>query len=72
MVNPQQNEIHNEIEQLNKGKNLLQYKLKRLKDVRKQATKTKNRQKRIAEMNKVDNRKKQIKREIYLLQGRVE
>ena len=72
MVNPQQNEIHNEIEQLNKGKNLLQYKLKRLKDVRKQATKTKNRQKRITEMNKVDNRKKQIKREIYLLQGRVE
>ena len=72
MVNPQQNEIHNEIEQLNKGKNLLQYKLKRLKDVRKQATKTKNRQKRIAEMNKVDSRKKQIKREIYLLQGRVE
>ena len=55
MVNPQQNEIHNEIEQLNKGKNLLQYKLKRLKNVRKQATKTKNRQKRIAEMNKVDN-----------------
>ena len=55
MVNPQQNEIHKEIEQLNKGKNLLQYKLKRLKDVRKQATKTENRQKRIAEMNKVDN-----------------
>ena len=72
MVNPQQNEIHNEIEQLNKGKNLLQYKLKKLKDVRKQATKTKNRQKQIAEMNKIDNRKTQIKREIYLLQGRVE
>ena len=72
MVNPQQNEIHNEIEQLNKGKNLLQYKLKRLKDVRKQDKKKKNRQKRIAEMNKVDNWKKQIKREIYLLQGRLE
>ena len=72
MVNPQQNEMHNEIEQLNKGKNLLQYKLKKLKDVRKQATKTKNRQKQIAEMNKIDNRKTQIKREIYLLQGRVE
>ena len=72
MVNPQQNEIHNEIEQLNKGKNLLQYKLKKLKDVRKQATKTKNRQKWFAEMNKIDNIKKQIKREINLLQGRVE
>ena len=45
MVNSQQNEIHNEIEQFNKDRNLLQYKLKKLKDVRKQATKTKNRQK---------------------------
>ena len=72
MVNSQQNEIHNEIEQFNKDRNLLQYKLKKLKDVRKQATKTKNRQKQIAEMNKIDNRKTQIKREIYLLQGRVE
>ena len=34
--------------------------------------KQKNRQKRIAEMNKIDNRTKQIKREINLLQGRVE
>ena len=72
MVNPQQNEIHNEIEQFNKDRNLLQYKLKKLKDVRKQATKTKNRQKWFAEMNKIDNIKKQIKREINLLQGRVE
>ena len=72
MGDPQQNEIHNEIEQFNKDRNLLQYKLKKLKDVRKQATKTKNRQKQIAEMNKIDNRKTQIKREIYLLQGRVE
>ena len=45
MINSQQNEIHNEIEQFNKDRNLLQYKLKKLKDVRKQATKTKNRQK---------------------------
>ena len=72
MVNSQQNEIHNEIEQFNKDRNLLQYKLKKLKDVRKQATKTKNRQKWFAEMNKIDNIKKQIKREINLLQGRVE
>ena len=72
MVNPQENEIHNEIEQFNKDRNLLQYKLKKLKDVRKQATKTKNRQKWFAEMNKIDNIKKQIKREINLLQGRVE
>ena len=50
----------------------MQYKLKKLKDAGKQATKTKNRQKRIAEMNKIDNRTKQIKREINLLQGRVE
>ena len=28
MVNPQQNEIHDEIEQFNKDINLLQYKLK--------------------------------------------
>ena len=72
MGDPQQNEIHNEIEQFNKDRNLLQYKLKKLKDVRKQATKTKNRQKWFAEMNKIDNIKKQIKREINLLQGRVE
>ena len=72
MVNSQQNEIHNEIEQFNKDRNLLQYKLKKLKDVRKQATKTKNRQKWFVEMNKIDNIKKQIKREINLLQGRVE
>ena len=45
MGDPQQNEIHNEIEQFNKDRNLLQYKFKKLKDVRKQATKTKNRQK---------------------------
>ena len=72
MVNPQQNEIDNEIEQFNKDINLLQCKLKKLKDERKQATKTKDRQKRIAKMNKIDNRKKQIKREINLLQGRFE
>ena len=72
MTNPQQNEIQNEIEQFNKDINLLQYKLKKLKDAGKQATKTKNRQKRIAEMNKIDNRTKQIKREINLLQGRVD
>ena len=68
MVNLQQNQI----EQFNKDINLLQYKLKKLKDARKQATKTKNRQKRIVKMNKIDNRKKQIKREINLLQGRFE
>ena len=34
--------------------------------------KQKNRQKQIAEMNKIDNRKKQIKREINLFQGRAE
>ena len=50
----------------------MQYKLKELKDAGKQATKTKNRQKRIVEMNKINNRTKQIKREINLLQGRVE
>ena len=72
MTNPQQNEIQNKIEQFNKDINLLQYKLKKLKDARKQATKTKNRQKRIVKMNKIDNRKKQIKREINLLQGRFE
>ena len=72
MVNPQQSEIDNEIEQFNKDINLLQCKLKKLKDERKQATKTKDRQKRIAKMNKIDNRKKQIKREINLLQGRFE
>ena len=72
MVNPQQNEIHNEIEQFNKDINLLQYKLKKLKDGRKQALKTKNRQKRIAEISKIDNTKNQIKREINLMQGRVE
>ena len=72
MVNPQQNEIHNEIEQFNKDINLLQYKLKKLQDGRKQALKTKNRQKRIAEINKIDNKKNQIKREINLMQGRVE
>ena len=72
MGDPQQNEIHNEIEQFNKDRNLLQYKLKKLKEVRKQATKTKNRQKWFAEMNKIDNIKKQIKREINLLQGRLE
>ena len=72
MVNPQQNEIHNEIEQFNKDINLLQYKLKKLQDRRKQALKTKNRHKRIAEINKIDNKKNQIKREINLMQGRVE
>ena len=72
MTNLQQNEIQNEIEQFNKDINLLQYKLKKLKDAGKQATKTKNRQKRIEKMNKINNRKKQIKREISLLQGRVE
>ena len=72
MVNPQQNEIHNEIKQFNKDINLLQYKLKKLKDGRKQAFKTKNRQKRIAEISKIDNTKNQIKREINLMQGRVE
>ena len=66
------NLLQNQIEQFNKDINLLQYKLKKLKDARKQATKTKNRQKRIVKMNKIDNRKKQIKREINLLQGRVE
>ena len=34
--------------------------------------KTKNRQKWFAEINKIDNTKKQIKREINLLQGRLE
>ena len=72
MTNLQQNEIQNEIEQFNKDINLLQYKLKKLKDAGKQATKTKNRQKWIEKMNKINNRKKQIKREISLLQGRVE
>ena len=67
MTNLQQNEIQNEIEQFNKDINLLQYKLWKLKDTGEQATKTKNRQKRIAEMNKIDNRKKQIKSEINLL-----
>ena len=66
------NLLQNQIEQFNKDINLLQYKLKKLKDARKQATKTKNRQKRIVKMNKIDNRKKQIKREINLLPGRVE
>ena len=66
------NLLQNQIEQFNKDINLLQYKLKKLKDARKQATKTKNRQKRIVKMNKIDNRKKQTKREINLLQGRVE
>ena len=66
------NLLQNQIEQFNKDINLLQYKLKKLKDARKQATKTKNRQKRIVKMNKIDNRKKKIKREINLLQGRVE
>ena len=50
----------------------MEYKIKKLKNARKQATKIKNRQKQIMEMNKIDNRKKQIKREINLLQGRVE
>ena len=72
MVNPQQNEIHNEREQFNENINLLQYRPKKLKDARKEDPTTKNRQKRIAEINKIDNRKKQIKREINLLQGRVE
>ena len=45
MTNRQQNEIQNKIEQFNKDINLLQYKLKKLKDAGKQATKTKNRQK---------------------------
>ena len=66
------NLLQNQIEQFNKDINLFQYKLKKLKDARKQATKTENRQKRIVKMNKIDNRKKQIKREINLLQGRVE
>ena len=44
MTNLQQNEIQNEIEQFNKDTNLLQYKLKKLKDVGKQTTKAKNRQ----------------------------
>ena len=33
MVNPQQNEAQNEIKQFEKDINLLQYKLKKLKDV---------------------------------------
>ena len=37
-----------------------------------ECTKTKNRQKQIEKMNKINNRKKQIKREISLLQGRAE
>ena len=45
MINPQQTELKNKIEQFNKDINLLQYKLKKLKDAGKQATKTKNRQK---------------------------
>ena len=44
MTNLKQNEIQNEIEQFNKDTNLLQYKLKKLKDVGKQTTKAKNRQ----------------------------
>ena len=46
MVNPQQNEMHNEREQFNENINLLQYKLKKLKDARKEGPTTKNRQKR--------------------------
>ena len=61
MVNPQQNEIHNEIEQFNKDINLLQYKLKKLKDAREQATKKKNWQKRIAEINKMIIEKSKLK-----------
>ena len=61
MVNPQQKEIHNEIEQFNKDINLLQYKLKKLKDAREQATKTKNWQKRIAEINKMIIEKSKLK-----------
>ena len=41
MINPQQNELKNKIQQFNKDINLLQYKLKKLKDVGKQAAKAK-------------------------------
>ena len=41
MTNPQQNEIENEIEQFNKDINLLQDKLKKLKNEKRQISKMK-------------------------------
>ena len=35
MINPQQNELQNEIEEFNKDISLVQYKLKKLKEVQK-------------------------------------
>ena len=72
MTNPQQNEIENEIEQFNKDINLLQDKLKKLKNEKKANFKNENGPKKIAKNNKMHKEKKQIEGKIDLLQGRVE
>ena len=71
MIILQQNEIQNEIGQFNKDINLLQDKLKKLKNEERRIS-MKNGPKKFAKNNKIHKEKKEIERKINLLQGRVE
>ena len=56
MTNPQQNKEQNEIEQFKKYINLLQDKLKKLKNRPKRITQTKDGLKQIAKINKIQSK----------------
>ena len=56
MTNPQQNKVQNEIEQIKKYINLLQDKLKKLKNGPKRITQTKDGLKQIAKINKIQSK----------------
>ena len=71
MTNPQQNKVQSEIKQFGKDINLVQDKLKQLKNEKKLIAKTKYRQKQITKRNKMQIKAKQIERKINLLYDRV-